>query len=108
VTREPRPLTDGLDAVLRSIGSAGSTQHVAGVFGRWADVVGPQVAAHATPVKLDGTTLVVRVDEPGWATQLRYLEATLVERLATVAGVTVERIEIRVHGERPGRRGRRD
>lgn len=67
-----------------------------GVFGRWDDAVGPAVAAHVQPVKLDGTTLVVRVDDPAWATQLRFLEGSLRERLAEVASVRVERIEVRV------------
>jgi len=38
----------------------------------------------------------VEVDEPGWATQLRYLEREILERLAAVGGSGVERIEVRV------------
>ena len=56
------------------------------------------MAAHVQPVALDGTTLVVAVDDPSWATQLRFLERTLCERLATVAGATIEKVEIRVAG----------
>ena len=49
------------------------------------------------PVSLDGGRLVVEVDEPGWATQLRYLEATLRERLAAVTGgFHVRSLEVRV------------
>ena len=44
----------------------------------------------------DGTLLVVTVDDPAWATQLKFLESTLRRRLAEVAGATVERIEVRV------------
>ncbi len=54
------------------------------VFGRWAEAVGEALAAHITPVKLDGTKLVVEVDDPAWATQLRFLEATLKQRLLEV------------------------
>ena len=69
----------------------------AGVFGRWEDVVGPHVAAHARPALLDDGRLVVEVDEPGWATQLRFLEGELLERLAAVAGAgAVRSIEVRV------------
>jgi hypothetical protein len=40
---------------------------------------------------------VIEVDEPGWATQLRFLEATLRERLATVTGGdAIRSIEVRV------------
>ena len=67
-----------------------------GVFGRWEEVVGAAVAAHVQPVKLDGTTLVVKVDDPAWATQLKFLEGTLKQRLLEVAGATVEKLEVRV------------
>jgi predicted nucleic acid-binding Zn ribbon protein len=106
---EPRRLSDGLDAVVRSLKgpSAGTVQ---GVFGRWEDAVGPSVARHVRPVKLDGAVLLVEVDEPGWATQLRFLEHEVIERLRTVTGATVERLEVRVAGrgrQRPGGRGSR-
>ncbi len=67
-----------------------------GVFGRWEEAVGAAVAAHVQPVKLDGTTLVVEVDDPAWATQLRFLEGTMRTRLAEVAGASIERIDVRV------------
>jgi len=73
-----------------------SASTMGGVFGRWDEAVGPAVAAHVQPVKLDGTTLVVEVDDPGWATQIKFLEGTLRTRLAEVAGATIERIEVRV------------
>jgi predicted nucleic acid-binding Zn ribbon protein len=98
---EPKPLGDSLQEVLRSLRPEdrrpqASASAMGGVFGRWDDAVGPVVAAHVQPVKLDGTTLVVEVDDPGWATQLKFLETNLKQRLAEVAGATVERIEVRV------------
>jgi predicted nucleic acid-binding Zn ribbon protein len=66
------------------------------VFGRWAEAVGDAIAGHVRPIKLDGTRLVVEVDDPAWATQLRFLEATLKQRLLEVAEVNVETIEARV------------
>jgi predicted nucleic acid-binding Zn ribbon protein len=90
------PVSESLDVVVRGLRGAGA-KATAGVFGRWEDVVGPHVAAHARPVALDDGRLVVEVDEPGWATQLRYLEADLLDRLATVAGPgAVRSIEVRV------------
>jgi len=73
-----------------------SAAAMGGVFGRWEQDVGAAVAAHVQPVKLDGTTLVVMVDDPAWATQLKFLEGTLKQRLLEVAGATVERLEVRV------------
>lgn len=108
---DPVPLQDSLDVVVRGLrggpGAAGIGQHgVAGdaralgsLFSRWADAVGDVVAAHARPVKLDGDRLLVEVDEPGWATQLRFLEAEVIGRLRSVAGLEVSRFDIRVkHG----------
>jgi predicted nucleic acid-binding Zn ribbon protein len=51
---------------------------------------------HVKAVKLDGTKLVVEVDDPAWATQLRFLETTLKQRLLEVAGATIDTIEPRV------------
>ncbi len=110
------PLADSLGAVVRGLrdeparpGSrpipGGTTPDGApeatvaamgGVFGRWEEAVGAAVAAHVQPVKLQGATLVVEVDDPSWATQLRFLEATLRERLAEVAGAVIDTVEVRV------------
>jgi predicted nucleic acid-binding Zn ribbon protein len=89
-------LSDSVDAVMRSLRGAGA-RATAGVFGQWEEAVGAHVAAHSRPALLDDGRLVVDVDEPGWATQLRYLEHELVARLATVAGPdAVRSIEVRV------------
>ncbi|MFZ9629853.1 MAG: DciA family protein [Ilumatobacteraceae bacterium] len=106
---EPISISDSIHDVLRSMRDDGgrspvSASAVAGVFGRWVEAVGDAVAAHVQPVTLDGTTLVVKVDDPSWATQLRFLERTLRERLAEVAGVEVEHLEIRVAGRSGDRR----
>ncbi len=100
---EPLRLGDSLHGVVRGLrpvndpgGRGASASVLGGVFGKWDEAVGAAVAAHVQPVKLDGTTLVVSADDPAWATQLRFLEATLRERLAEVAGAHVERIEVRV------------
>ena len=101
-------LGDSIHDVVQSLRPAGarpaaSANALGGVFGKWEEAVGEAVAAHVQPVALDGPTLIVAVDDPSWATQLRFLERTLCERLATVAGATVDRVEIRVAGS--ARRG---
>jgi hypothetical protein len=93
---EATPLSLGLASVVRAL-KGPDTATVKGVFGGWEEAVGAQVAAHARPVKLDGSVLIVEVDEPGWATQLRFLESSLIERL-TATGSFVSRIEVRVNG----------
>ena len=49
------------------------------------------------PATLVNGLLVVEVDDPAWASQLRYLASTVVERLAALAGAgAVTRMEVRV------------
>ena len=97
---EPVRLGDSLQQVVRSLrpdtSVAATSAAMGGVFGRWDEAVGAAVAQHVQPVKLEGTTLVVTVDDPAWATELKFLESTLRQRLLEVAGATVERIEVRV------------
>lgn len=94
----PIRLGESLNDIVRSLrpDSSGDSAALGGVFGRWEEAVGDALAAHVQPVKLDGATLVVQVDDPAWATQLKFLDATLKQRLAETAGATIERIEVRV------------
>ncbi len=63
----------------------------------WAELVGPAVAAHTEPVTVQHGTLVVRVDDPAWASQLRWMEQQLLPGLRSTAGFeSVDRIEVRV------------
>jgi predicted nucleic acid-binding Zn ribbon protein len=94
---EPTPLSASLDQVVRGLrGGAGDARSMGSLFSRWTEAVGEVVAQHARPVKLDGERLVVDVDEPGWATQLRFLEFDILERLRAVADLRVSRFDIRV------------
>jgi len=92
----PRPVKDSLEHLARRLGAPTATA-LGAVFSRWDEAVGATVAAHARPVSLTDGVLVVAVDQPGWATQLRYLSGDLLTRLAEVAGEgVVGRIDIRV------------
>jgi predicted nucleic acid-binding Zn ribbon protein len=100
MSREPVPIGESLSSLVRSLRNDASdtvsSSQIGGVFGRWAEAVGEAVAAHVKPVKLDGTKLIVEVDDPAWATQLRFLETTLKQRLLDATGATIETIEARV------------
>ena len=54
---------------------------VAAVMAAWAGAVGETVAAHVHPRRLQDGVLLVEVDAPVWATQLRYLEGDVLRRL---------------------------
>lgn len=103
-SRDPVPISSSLDDVVRSLRGP-SREAVGGLFGRWDEAVGAQVAGHVTPLKLDQGVLVVEVDDPTWATQVKFLTPMITERLREIAGVTVDRIDVRV--ERRGARGAR-
>lgn len=92
---EPMPISRSLDSIMKSLRGTDRIQ-IGGVFGRWDEAVGEAVAAHVQPVRLDNGVLTVEADEPAWATQVKFLTGTITSRLADVAGVHVERIEVRV------------
>jgi predicted nucleic acid-binding Zn ribbon protein len=66
------------------------------VFGRWAQIVGADLAAHTTPESLSDGELTVTADSTAWATQVRLLAAQLVRRLNTELGDgSVRRVKVR-------------
>ena len=78
-----------------------------GLFRGWDEAVGEQVAAHCRPIVLDEGRLVVEVDQPGWATQLRFLERDVLDRVRPlVAPAPLTSLEVRVKGARKPRGNR--
>ena len=68
---------------------------VAGMFARWSELVGDEVARHATPESFTDGTLLVRTDSTAWATQLKLLAPAVVKRLNEDLGHgTVSLIEV--------------
>jgi len=93
---EPRSIKASLDKVARGLGGPDASS-LSGLFGRWAELVGPQLAAHAHPLSLTSGVLVVAVTEPGWATQLTYLESELLGRFREALGDgVVDSVEVRL------------
>ena len=80
----PVPISRSLDSIMKSLRGTDRIQ-IGGVFGRWDDAVGPTVAAHVRPVRLDEG----RVDRRGRRTCMGH------------AGQVPER-----HDHDPARRGR--
>jgi len=67
------------------------------VFGAWEKVVGPDIAAHSRPVRLEGGVLTVEAESTAWATQLRLLAATLLRKIAGEVGNNVV-TRLNIHG----------
>ena len=116
----PRPMADSLDRVVaglaedprRAGGSSrapgptgegdtagrphGRTQGASALFSRWEELVGPAIAAHARPLRLQDGRLVVLTDDPAWASQLHWLATDLVARIAESGGPRLDGIVVRV------------
>jgi predicted nucleic acid-binding Zn ribbon protein len=66
------------------------------VFGRWAEIVGQDLAAHTSPESFADGELAVSADSTAWATQVRLLASVLVARLNAELGQgTVRRVKVR-------------
>ena len=78
--RDPQLLDSTVSRLVNDHGWALDLR-VHGVFGRWQELVGAEVAQHCTPESFADGKLVVRTDSTAWATQLRLLAPTIVRRL---------------------------
>ena len=114
---DPVPVGRVLDGFVAARGWD-QTMAQARVLSDWAAIVGPDVASHCSPVSLTGGELRLAAVSTAWATQLRMLETTMLERVAASVGRgVVQRISVTGpvapswrHGPRSvqGSRGPRD
>jgi predicted nucleic acid-binding Zn ribbon protein len=92
---EPQPLAAAINNLMDAEGW-GLAAATGSVFGRWAQIVGADLASHTRPESLSDGELVVTADSTAWATQVRLLAAQLVRRLNTELGDgTVLRVKVR-------------
>jgi predicted nucleic acid-binding Zn ribbon protein len=93
---DPVPLSDALAKVGAELGLAPGDAHGT-LAARWGEVVGADVAAHARPSSVREGVLTVTVDDPIWASQLRYLEPAIVTRATALLGPgVVTRLRVRI------------
>ena len=97
--RAPRHLGDVLNKVLQRMKVSDSSSSM-GLFSQWRDIVGDAIADHVTPKRLEKRVLVVEVDDPAWATQLKFLEAQLLSTLREHIGDEVDSLNIKVRRSR--------
>jgi predicted nucleic acid-binding Zn ribbon protein len=102
LTRAPRPRRDDPQSLAQSINGLLADQGwrqraaVGGVFGRWAEIVGPDLAAHARPEAFGDGELTVVTDSTAWATQVRLLAPNLLRRLNAELGAgTIRRVRVK-------------
>ncbi|HTY72733.1 MAG TPA: DciA family protein [Actinomycetes bacterium] len=103
--RDPQRLGDAVRRLLADRGW--ETEVAAGaVLGRWAEIVGADLAEHCAPETFTDGVLVVRAESTAWATQLRALAPQLLRRLGEEVGHdVVTRVDVRGPGRPSWRKG---
>lgn len=83
--RGPRPVKESVNRLLGSLGSP-TVDVLVTLFEQWSTVAGAELARHARPARLVHRRLIVEVDDPAWAAQLRLRESELLVRLGELLG----------------------
>lgn len=100
----PKAISDVLDGLLGSDERLRSGLATGELRRRWTQVVGEPLAAETEPRGIEGAgVLVVRVSSAAWATQIRFLSATVVSNTNEVLGrpaVRAVRVEVSRTAER--------
>jgi predicted nucleic acid-binding Zn ribbon protein len=92
---DPQPLLRAIDGLLDTRGWQQQAA-MGSVFGRWAEIVGQDLAAHTSPDSFADGELAVIADSTAWATQVRLLAPMLVRRLNDELGDgSVRRVKVR-------------
>jgi len=92
----PWPLEKGLDQLASELKSP-RAQVLKTVFETWTELVGAVLAAHSCPARLVDGELIVTVDDPAWATEMRFFSGQLIERInATVTEEVVTSLKVKV------------
>lgn len=95
--RPPGLVGNDIDRVLAGFGAppAPVLTRIADV---WEDLVGPAAAQHCRPGRLVEGTLHVDVDDPAWASQMRWQQAAVIARIAEIVpGTQVSGLTVRVN-----------
>jgi predicted nucleic acid-binding Zn ribbon protein len=92
---DPQPLASAIGGLLDTRGWQ-QRAAMGSVFGRWAEIVGADLAAHTKPDSFADGELAVTADSTAWATQVRLLAPVLVKRLnAELVDGSVRRVKVR-------------
>lgn len=84
-SRDPQPLGRLTGDLAKTRGWSGRVAE-GSVLGRWPEVVGADIAAHASPTALRDGVLHVAAESTAWATQLRMVQRQLLARIAAAVG----------------------
>ncbi len=94
--RDPQPFGAVLDRLMKVRGWQKPAAE-ARLFAMWSTVVGPDLAEHSRPVRLEDGELTIEADSTAWATQIRLLAGKLMARIGAEVGRDVV-TRFKVHG----------
>ncbi len=104
---DPEPINAALGRLTRKLSMA-EPSVLSAVFSQWENLVGAEIASHAKPRSLHRGVLVLEVDHPAWATQLRYMCSEIMSTVnASTKPGTVEDVRVIVGGFQSHDHGRR-
>jgi hypothetical protein len=82
---DPVPLAEVIDSLMADQVLARGLP-IARLAGRWAEIVGPRLAAETAPVSLDEGVLTVRATDGPWGAQARFLTDQIRARASEALG----------------------
>ena len=85
MTKEPVHLLSVLEQLLKDFGTP-DIRVVTSIVDQWEEVVGIDLAAKISAVAVSGSELIVRVDDPAWASQINWLEKQLLDKITNLVG----------------------
>ncbi len=76
--------------ILRQVAASQRETHPE-LWARWIDIVGPDLATRAIPIRLRGRTLLVAVGTSAWMQELTYLKPTILKKIHQEIGPSIVR-----------------
>ena len=85
MNKEPVHLRSVLEQILKDFGTPDITT-VTSIIDQWEEIVGSDLATKISAVAISGSELIVRVDDPVWASQISWLENQLLDKITRLIG----------------------
>ena len=85
MNKEPVHLRSVLEQLLKDFGTPDITT-VTSIIDQWEEIVGSDLATKISAVAISGSELIVRVDDPAWASQISWLENQLLDKITRLVG----------------------
>ena len=91
----PQRVGKGIDRVMKHL-DAPKVDVVETVFSEWSTLAGEVIGAHTRPQKITNGVLHLEVDDPAWASEMKWMSEELLRRISSRLE-SDEITEIQVH-----------